>query len=231
MTTINLNSILFNHQTEYAPIVPKEFLNKQPFIFDFTETNTELAKVDLTDIGAFTSYILTALEAAGVIMGAGGYGEDRVLYQKSGLFAGEGEPRSIHLAIDLWLPARTEIFAPLQGSVHSFQDNHNYLDYGPTIIIEHRLNGIKFYTLYGHLSKDSLEDLSIGKNIIKGERVACLGNSSENGQWPPHLHFQIISDMLGRTGDFPGVAKPSEKDYYLGLCPNPNLVLQIPNLP
>lgn len=227
----NLIQTLKSHKSDYAQIVSKEFLSKAPFIFDFTNANMQLADFDISNIQAFSNYISLTLKQARRNIGAGGYGEDRVLYQKSGLFAGEGEPRSIHLAIDLWLPARTEIFAPLQGSVHSFQDNHNYLDYGPTIIFEHCLDGIKFYTLYGHLSKNSLEGLSIGKNIIKGERVARLGNSSENGQWPPHLHFQIISDMLGRTGDFPGVAKPSEKDYYLGLCPNPNLVLQIPNLP
>jgi hypothetical protein len=54
----------------------------------------------------------------------------------------------------------------------------------------------------------------------------------ENGQWPPHLHFQIVVDMeipiaIGRKGDYPGVCKLSEKEKYLNNCPNPDLILQM----
>ena len=128
------------------------------------------------------------------------------------------------------LPAGSEIYSPLQAKVHSFQDNNHLLDYGPTIILEHELDGVVFYTLYGHLSRTSLTGLEAGKEIEKGQKIAELGTSNENGQWPPHLHFEIISDMLGKQGDFAGVAKVSEKEYYLNLCPNPNLILNLPNL-
>jgi peptidoglycan LD-endopeptidase LytH len=42
-----------------------------------------------------------------------------------------------------------------------------------------------------------------------------------NGDWPPHLHFQLITDMMGNTGDFPGVCLPEEKQAYKVLCPDP----------
>lgn len=225
----NLTQILKNHQSDYAQIIPSSFLQKKPFVFDFTTGNKKLSTIDATNIKTFSAYIESCLKKANRKMGAGGYGENRVLYFSS-LFAEAGEPRSIHLGVDLWMPEGTEVLAPLNGKVHSFQDNNNLLDYGPTIILEHVLDDTVFYSLYGHLSRSSLVGLQVGQNIIKGEKVANLGESTENGQWPPHLHFQIISDMLGKIGDFPGVAKPSEKNYYLGLCPNPNLILQIPNL-
>lgn len=55
--------------------------------------------------------------------------------------------RSIHPGIDLFTGKGTEILAPLNGKIHSFQDNNNFGDYGSTIILEHLEKGIKFYTL------------------------------------------------------------------------------------
>lgn len=88
--------------------------------------------------------------------------------------------------------------------------------------------GLTFYTLYGHLSEESLEGLYPGKIIKKGEQIATMGDYPINGDWPPHLHFQIITDMLGTSCGFNGVAAPSERDVWLSLCPDPNLILQIP---
>ena len=228
----DLISILKNHQANFSPIVVKEFFVEQPYVFDFTEKNLGLSKINIGDLEEFTNYVEQALKKANKKIGVGGYGEDRIMYKMSPLFTPKGEEaRSVHLAVDLWLPSGNAIFSPLAGQVHSFQDNSKYLDYGPTIILEHELEDIKFYTLYGHLSRKSLSSLLVGQVIKAGEQIASLGSSDENGGYPAHLHFQIISDMLGKVGDFPGVCKPSEKDYYLSLCPNPNLILQIPNLP
>jgi len=80
------------------------------------------------------------------------------------------------LGIDITAIAGTEIFAPLEGSVHSFQNNSSFGDYGPTIILEHNLDGEIFYTLYGHLSLNSLDELSEGKEIKKGQKIAELGD-------------------------------------------------------
>lgn len=40
----------------------------------------------------------------------------------------------------------------------------------------------------------------------KGKKLAALGNSFENGDYAPHLHFQIIKNIENYTGDYPGVA-------------------------
>ena len=131
------------------------------------------------------------------------------------------------MGIDLWAPAGTEVFAPLAGEVHSFQDNANYFDYGPTIILKHDINGLTFHTLYGHLSRESLSGLVDGKKIAKGQSLARLGAASVNGDWPPHLHFQIMVETQGKRGDYPGVAAPSKVSYYRKNCPDPNLILRI----
>ncbi|MCI0488419.1 MAG: aminotransferase class III-fold pyridoxal phosphate-dependent enzyme [Blastocatellia bacterium] len=187
----------------------------------------------LTDVEAFTKKLFGRMKSEKAAVGIGRYNEARLVYA-SDIFKSpdSSEQRTIHIGIDLFLKAGSPIFSPMDGRVHSFQNNRAPLDYGPTIIIEHEFSSTTvrecFFTLYGHLSEDSLEGLYPGKPIKKGDPIASVGNYPVNGGWPPHLHFQIINDMLGYEGDFPGVALPSQRDVWLSLCPDPNLILGIP---
>jgi murein DD-endopeptidase MepM/ murein hydrolase activator NlpD len=180
----------------------------------------------MSDVTDLQKFIEDSLDAAGLVWGMGGYNEDRFFYEKSDLFKSGNEYRSIHLGIDIWLPAGTEIYAPLDATVHSFHYNDKFLDYGPTIVLRHDIAGVVFQTLYGHLSMSSLKGLSEGKVIRSGERLAELGSVDVNGSWPPHLHFQMIGDMMGKTGDYPAVVIPSERAKYLAICPDPEILLK-----
>jgi murein DD-endopeptidase MepM/ murein hydrolase activator NlpD len=194
---------------------------------DLTAANREVASIDPKDTAALSAYFVRALAASGKKFLAGGYGEDRVFYQRSPAFTEAGEPRTIHLGIDIWGPAGEPVFAPLASLVHSFQDNAAFGDYGPTIVLAHELEGEVLYSLYGHLSRESLDGLHPGKRIAAGERIAWLGAEDVNGGWPPHLHFQVIRDLGGARGDYPGVAARSRSAAMLANCPDPNLLLRI----
>ncbi len=194
------------------------------YLFDFTDENDELLKIDLNSKESFIHYIFRSIDKHNCTYGIGKYNEDRIIYRRSDLFT-EEESRSIHLGIDIWAKAGTPVFSPLDGEIHSFADNYNHGDYGPTIILKHDINGFIFHTLYGHLSKDSLVELEKGTKIRGGNQIARLGTYEENVHWPPHLHFQVIIDMWNYTGDFPGVCKPSEKEKWLLNCPDPTPLL------
>ena len=162
-------------------------------------------------------------------LGWGGHGETRPLYT-SDLFAEAGHAgprwRSVHLGLDLWSPAGEGVYAPISGHVHSLSYQAALLDYGAVIILEHeaRLSeseSFSFWTLYGHLSADSLEKLEEGQFIEAGTCFARTGIPAENGSWPPHLHFQVILDLWGRVGDFPGVCFPEEQEIWMSNCPDP----------
>lgn len=209
------------------PVLDTPFSRRNYLELDFTEGNKEILNLDLQNTESFNRYIFDTLKAAGAKVGYGGYKENRIIYKRSDHFQAE-EPRSVHLGIDLWTEAGTPVFAPIDAFVHSFADNMGMGNYGPTIILGHNIGAVTFYTLYGHLSRNSLLNLSIGKKFKKGEKIGDLGKYPENGDWPPHLHFQIITDLMGASGDFPGVAKPSEGEQYLSICPDPNLILKYP---
>lgn len=179
-----------------------------------------------------TRRLFAAMEKAGVKVGVGRYDEARLLYT-SPLFANNAAPtderRMIHLGIDLFAETGSVIHAPLAGTVHAFADNNAPLDYGPVILLRHETeDDDEFFTLYGHLSRASLEGLQLGKAIAKGERIATIGTPDVNGGWTPHLHFQIITDLLDAGTDFIGVCYAREREVWHSFSPDPNLILGIP---
>ena len=82
--------------------------------------------------------------------------------------------------------------------------------------------------MYGHLTREALKELEPGQTISQGQVLARVGAMHENGGWPPHLHLQIILDLLDRGAQFPGVARASERAVWTSLSPDPNLLLGIP---
>ncbi len=224
---MDLKNIL--EKTEIKSILSEKLLAENQFVFDFTNNNKDLLNIDVSNAVNFSEYIFKQMEINQAKVGIGKYDEDRLIYRKSSLFQGEN-CRSIHLGIDLFTKPGVEVFAPIFATVHSFALNDNFGDYGPTIILEHNIGGYIFYTLYGHLTLDSIQNLNSGMQFFAGQKFAKIGDYPINGNWPAHLHFQIITDMQGKKGDFPGVANIGEREVLLKICPDPNLILQIAGL-
>lgn len=227
MTTPLIN-ILERNRHLYYPVVSFEPGRDRLLHMDFTEANKDLTKTIIEDVGLFSTYVDGKRKEAGAKFGIGGYAEHRSVYSRSAVFdaVDGGEPRRLHLGTDIWGEAGTPIFAPLGGMIHSFRFNDHYGDYGATIILLHQLDGTAFYTLYGHVS---LQDLALvdGQYINRGQEFAHFGVPAENGHWPPHLHFQIISNLELKEGDYPGVCRMSDKEFYIKNCPDPDLILQL----
>ncbi len=219
--------------------------NNRSSLFDYNlETVSKVAlnfgagSHDLGDAEAqkttasFTDQLFTRIANQDAKVGIGFYGEDRVVYRGDQFteHAAKGERRSIHTGIDVFDTAGTPVYAPFDGMVVSVANNEEWLDYGPTIILRHATGAddCEFFTLYGHLALESLEGLEPGQKISSGDRIAWLGNYPVNGDWPPHLHFQIMTSLLGLVGNFPGVAPKSQWDVWSSICIDPNLIMNIP---
>lgn len=220
-----LKTYLQNNPTAIGKVVDYNAGTDRLFPLDFTAANTELNMTIIADTQQFSDWVSEKLKANNCRYGIGGYMEHRTIYAVSPHFHTDDEPRRLHLGVDIWGDAGTPIYAPFDGILHSFQDNNNLGDYGPAIILQHNLDGLALYSLYGHLSRKSLIGLTVGMPINKNQQIATLGNKQENGQWPPHLHFQLMYNMEGKYGDYPGVCKYSEKDRYQLNVPDPGLVL------
>ncbi|MFC4871195.1 peptidoglycan DD-metalloendopeptidase family protein [Negadavirga shengliensis] len=202
------------------------------FVLDLSKTNPKLNEVDFVNNQNFIKHIERQMEENKAMFAVGGYGENRQIYSRSQVFAQASmDYRNIHLGIDIWTAAGHPVYCPVGGLIHGFKDNIGFGNYGPTVILEHRLhNDIIIYSLYGHLSRRDLANLAIGKKIRQGEKIGHLGSTEENGGWPPHLHFQLIRNLQDYHGDYPGVCGEKDKTYYLSNCPDPNIWLGCPLL-
>ncbi|HEX9901518.1 MAG TPA: aminotransferase class III-fold pyridoxal phosphate-dependent enzyme, partial [Acidobacteriota bacterium] len=219
--------------SQAGPVIEPDLRTPPQVVLDLSPGSLELGPLSYSDDPeAVEALIASRLKAAGKAVAVGQYNEARTAYSGKSfeVKVDDGtEMRTVHLGIDLFLPPGSAVLAPLAGIIHSFQDNATRQDYGPTIILEHSLaDGHTFYTLYGHLSRKSLHGLKEGAPVRRGDKIAEIGQTSENGGWPPHLHFQIVADLLDRRGEFPGVALPSRRSLWLGISPDPNLILRIP---
>lgn len=195
---------------------------------DLSAANASVLPEVVSDSGKFSRYIERFIEKANGRAAFGGYAEKRQLYKHSALFNGDDEDeRDIHIGLDIWAGAGTRVLAALDAEVHSFDYNAGNGNYGPTIILKHVIGRNEFYTLYGHLSVESIEDIEIGDRFRKGAEIGRLGDASVNGGYPPHLHFQVIKDMGGNFGDYPGVCNENDLSFYLDNCPDPDRLLKI----
>lgn len=222
----SLEEILQNQENVYVIDSTIDYKNYVPF--NLSASYTDELDLDLTDSEKFEDFVENHLAENKAKVAFGGYLEQRNLYKRSTTFNDHNtEERNIHIGLDLWIKAGSSVLSALDGKIHSFQNNNSVGDYGPTIILEHEIEGVTFYTLYGHLSLESLEGKVEGQVVEKGQKIAELGKPPINGDYAPHLHFQIIKNIEDKKGDYPGVCSLMELDFYKENCPDPNLLLKI----
>ncbi len=205
----------------FKPLIDPKYGKNEYFPIDLSVNNPFWDVNDVSDITVFEKYLNKKREKTGKYVAHGGYLEQRALYKKSARFQA-GIVRDVHMGIDLWAPAGTTVHAFMDGTVHSFANNDDQGNYGPTLILEHDFKGKKLYTLYGHLAINDMNKWTVGSRFRESEKIATLGTPEENGGYSPHLHFQIMTDMGTYKGDFPGVAAQEELLHYEPLILNPN---------
>ena len=161
---------------------------------------------------------------------SGGYLEPRNLYTSTeydtvGNYGNQS--RTIHLGVDFWLPENTPVHTLFDGEVVIVENDNGDKEYGGLIVLKHQQKGFSFYTLYGHNTPESVLKYKVGDVIKKGEQVAILANYPENGNWAPHLHFQVMLSLLDYKTDFPGVAYFKQIEVWKSMCPDPNLLFKV----
>ncbi|MFO7824695.1 MAG: peptidoglycan DD-metalloendopeptidase family protein [Cyclobacterium sp.] len=217
--------------SSFFPVMGECLNESNAMYMDMSAGNMALQEINLMDSHAFSSHIQRILAGKQKKYALGGYAENRAIYRRSQVFAqADSLFRNIHLGVDIWSGSGASVYCPLEGRVHSFKDNMGFGNYGPTLILEHQWQQKVIYSLYGHLSRKDLKHLRPGQVFFGGEKIGHLGDTEENGHWPPHLHFQLIHDMQNMEGDYPGVCAEKEIEKYLNNCPDPNLWLGPPVL-
>ncbi len=191
------------------------------FPIDLSVANLYWKTHDVSDIAVFETYLNEQRANTKRFVAHGGYLEQRALYRRSPRFQ-DGAVRDTHMGIDLWAPAGTSVHAVMDGVIHSFANNDDAGNYGPTLILEHDWQGKKLYSLYGHLAVSDIAGWYVGLRFRESELIAHLGTPLENGGYSPHLHFQVMTHMGDAKGDFVGVLAESQLYDYKGIILDPN---------
>ena len=186
-----------------------------------------------TDADGAWGWLQQQMADADAIVAIGRYDEDRSCYDGEQFRTDAPETRSVHLGIDLFIEAETPLHAMLPGIVETVVDNAMPYDYGPTVITRHHTpDGVPFWVLYGHLSRRTLTTVQPGQQVQAGQVVAYVGDPTVNGGWAPHVHVQVITDLMahpdhGPDGNFEGAGEPSRMHLWRSIAPDANLLLRL----
>lgn len=210
-----------NYASGIFPVMGTKYRRRDYALVDLTRNNPALSDLPVDDLDELDIYLNAFRKKWDVSLLWGGYGESRYFYQASSHFEG----RNIHLGIDIWAPAGTPVYAPMDGKIHSQAYNGHHRDYGATILLEHQIEGKSMISLYGHLSRKSLDLRMEGQLVLAGDLIAELGDPTENGGWIPHLHLQWLNGPIEIKGDFPGVCSKDEWPDFEKKCPNPSFLI------
>lgn len=228
---------LASGEIEFQSIVDVD-LKKDPLcILDTSVSSPDVGSIiEPYDPNRALVDLFRIIEDRKCVAGIGKYDEYRLIYRNDDFIDATGHRRTLHIGLDVFMPATSRIYAPLDGEVYGIANNDAPLDYGGTVILQHQLPAdmtdddgktVYFYTLYGHLSPASFSHLRRGESVKAGQCIAAMGDIHENGNWPPHVHFEVITDMLGEVDTFVGVGSHAHKEVWRSLCPDPNVILGI----
>lgn len=99
--------------------------------------------------------------------------------------------KELHDGIDVAVAEGTDIVASLSGVVveKGYQEN----GLGNYVYIEHQINGMIFYTAYGHMKDDSIV-VNEGQMVSSKDKIGIVGQSGM--ATGIHLHFSIMTPNL-----------------------------------
>lgn len=211
---------------DFAGVLKPSLTKPKVLALDLTATGPDAGAWATLDAAGAERLIAERVGQAGADFAIGLYAEDRIVYRGDAYETPTaGQRRTVHLGIDLFAPAREPVHAPFAGAVAFIHDDAVDFGFGPTVLLEHRTEeGDIFWTLYGHLSRQSVARLAVGQAVARGEAFCTLGEASENGNWSPHLHFQIVTDHLGLGARMHGVGVGEQWQVWRAISPDPSVV-------
>lgn len=211
----------------FSPVVRPAVAKPTVLALDLTAHGPDAQAWATLDAAGAEALVDQRVAENGADFAIGLYGEDRVIYKGDAFeTASPGARRTVHIGVDIFAPAHEPVHAPFSGKVAFIYDDAVPFGFGPTVLLEHATDeGDVFWTLYGHLSRESVARLSIGQTIGVGEAFCAFGAASENGNWSPHLHFQIVTDHLGLEARMHGVGVRRHWQVWRAVSPDPSVIL------
>jgi 4-aminobutyrate aminotransferase-like enzyme/Ser/Thr protein kinase RdoA (MazF antagonist) len=213
------------HRHDFHPIIGRALATMTTGIVPLGQADHPIATTSRERMPGKAQALWEEIAAAeGIELGLGNWTEDRAIYSTPA-FASVIDPamrRTLHLGLDLFFAPGTALHAPVAGRVADCYITPDPLDYGCAVLLEHEPEpGLRFWTLWGHLSHESAARATIGRQFAAGEIFAWIGADTENGNWLPHLHLQLVTAEPARAADVIGAGERHLRDVWTELFPDP----------
>lgn len=209
-------------RTDYYPVMGEDYSPKDVSSVRLGPSAYAVEEYSYDD---FESFLYAVQEEREVEVLYGGYGERRHLYRRAPQYNNGNAPREYHLGVDVWCSPGQSVYSPWDGTVISSVFREKPWDYGGLIILRHTWSDQWIHTLYGHVSKQSVDRFSAGDTVLQGDALARIADRTESGGWVPHLHLQSMKKLYDYVDDFPGVISQQKLKPYLANCPDPTPIL------
>ncbi|MBN2858800.1 MAG: peptidoglycan DD-metalloendopeptidase family protein [Sphaerochaetaceae bacterium] len=208
--------IAFHPELTIQPVFPS--LMGEPYILDLSSDSPLLSLPGAEDQRIFQKIL--DQEMSGYSWGLSSYLEERRMLL-SDCPQMMREKRFYHLGLDVIVPARSPLHAPLNATVYDSGYEEGKGNYGGYVTLHHHdIPGEPFYSVFGHLKRDSLPQP--GTVLRAGEEFAETGEFEENGGWFYHTHIQILTGKGMKEGmQFKGYCSESMLKHIESLCPHP----------
>ena len=124
----------------------------------------------------------------------GGWFEDRaILWQGHYMETG----RTFHLGVDFNVPEKSRVYSPANARVvEAWHDNDTVGGWGGRVILEVRL---RLYLVLAHLGRIRIDT---GNQVRVGQFIGSVGGPTNNGNWFPHLHVQMVRGNYQRIDGY-----------------------------
>lgn len=214
---------LTRNRKALSPIWGRPLSNHRILTVPFGDASHPLVKAAAAmDVESCAREWQALRQAENAELGIGPWGEKRALYAgqmfQSKLI--DDVRRTRHLGLDVFADAGTEVRTPLAGFVAAVEIERQPLGYGCVVLIEHEPEpGVRFSSLWGHLSHETAKHLRKGQTLAAGEKIGTLGAPQDNGGWLPHLHLQLVAYSTDDIGPIPGVGEEAYLDLWAKLYP------------
>lgn len=193
-------------------------------MLDLSGNNAELWEMNVQDQQNFQAYLEAQMTEQKAEWGVAGYLEKRDSLLRD-LPQMVSEQRFFHLGVDIVLPKFTDLFLPIAGTVVEVDYESGKGNFGGFVLVRHQVEGSVFYSLWGHLQRESLPKLAT--EIRAGELLAKLGDYQDNGDWFYHTHLQVLTEK-GRQEGFvhKGYCTAELLSIIDQFCPSPLFMLK-----
>jgi len=160
--------------------------------FDTEPTYICLANAS-DDQQEINDYIIKKQQERGATWSISGDRENRGLgmYKHNHAIISEG--RTVHIGLDINVPAGTILYAPFDCEVIQSEYEEGTGNYGWMCVLKCFINDAVYYFMFGHLAKEILAP--VGTKLKAGEIFAKVGEFRENGQYWYHTHLQILTQQ------------------------------------